>query len=120
MSETIERSNQLVEIIPPDKPIRRRPPNAGIGRKKGVPNKLTADVRALAQQYGPDSILGLAILAGIAKPVAHLPTVKPSKNDTTQALAMDKLLDRAYGKASQPLEHSVNESVENLLDRLGR
>lgn len=96
------------------------PPAAGMGRIKGVPNKTTADVRALAQQYGPDAILGLAIKAGLAEPVERFPKIQPTTNDTAQVLAMDKIMDRAYGKASQPLEHSVNESMEGLLDRLGR
>lgn len=109
---------------PPPRPPKGFKPspasNVGKGRKKGVPNKVTADVRALAQKYGPDAILGLAILAGIEKAQKRLPTIKPATNETAQGMAMDKLLDRAYGKATQPLEHSVNESVENLLDRLGR
>lgn len=91
-----------------------------MGRKPGSLNKTTKDVRALAQKYGPDAILGLAILAGIEKPQKRLPTIKAATNETAQGMAMDKLLDRAYGKATQPLEHSVNESVEGLLDRLGR
>ena len=34
----------------------------GAGRKKGVPNKATADVRELARKYGPDSMEELARL----------------------------------------------------------
>lgn len=97
-----------------------RPPNAGKGRPKGVPNKTTADVRALAQKYGPDCILGLAIMAGLAPPQKRLPTLKPALTEAVKERCLDSLMDRAYGKATQPLEHSVNESVENLLDRLGR
>lgn len=91
----------------------------GAGRKKGIPNKASGDVRKLAQQYGPDAILGLAIMAHLAKPLKRL-DIKPAETETVQRGAMSDLLDRAYGKATQPLEHSVNESVENLLDRLGR
>lgn len=96
------------------------PPNAGKGRKRGSKNKITFDVRKMAQKYGPDGILALAIQAGLAKPLKRLPDVKPASNENTLQGAVDKLLDRAYGKASQPLEHSVNESVEGLLDRIGR
>ncbi len=96
------------------------PPNAGKGRVKGVPNKVTADVRALAQQFGPDAILGLAIMAGLAPTAQHLPNVKLAETEPVRRGCMDDVLDRAYGKATQPLEHSVNESMEGLLDRLGR
>ena len=102
--------------------VGRKPgsPKTGGGSRKGRPNKATADVRRLAQQYGPDAILGLAIMAGIAKPVKRLDTIKPAETEPVKRGAMSDLLDRAYGKATQPLEHSVNESMEGLLDRLGR
>lgn len=50
------------EIIPP---ARRLPPNAGKGRKKGVPNKVTADLKgmvldALKQAGGVDYLVWLA------------------------------------------------------------
>lgn len=92
----------------------------GAGRKPGIPNKASGEVRALAQQYGPDAVLGLAIMAGLAKPLKRLPKIKEAEAEHVRRGCMDDLLDRAYGKATQPLEHSVNESVENLLDRLGR
>lgn len=96
------------------------PPNAGKGRPKGVPNKASGEVRRLAQKYGPDAILGLAIVSGLAKPVKRLADIKPASSDTAQVSAMDKLLDRAYGKAAQPMEHTVDETFESILDRLGR
>lgn len=94
--------------------------NVGKGRKKGVPNKVGRDVRALAQQYGPDALLGLAIMAGLTKPVKHLPAIKVSENDQVRKSAADSVLDRAYGKPSQPMEHTVDETFESILDRLGR
>lgn len=105
---------------PPPAPKGTRPPNAGKGRVKGVPNKVTADVRALAQQFGPDAILGLAVLAGLRPAIKRLPNIKPATNETAQGMAMDKLLDRAYGKATQPMQHTVDETFESILDRLGR
>jgi hypothetical protein len=111
----------------PSPPPKRRgapkgtmPPNAGKGRPKGSKNLVSHDVRALAQKYGPDCILGLAIMAGLAPVIKRLPQIKPASNETVRERCMDSLMDRAYGKATQPLEHSVNESVEGLLDRLGR
>lgn len=95
------------------------PPNAGKGRPKGVPNKASGDVRRLAQLYGPDAILGLAIMAGLAKPIKRLP-IKPAQTEPVQRGCMDSLLDRAYGKPTQPMEHTVDETFESILDRLGR
>jgi hypothetical protein len=83
-----------------------RPPAAGIGRKPGVPNKLHADVRAQAQSFGPDAIRKLAEMGGL------IPGVKPATPNATQAYALDKLLDRAYGKA--PQAHSLEGDGELL------
>lgn len=109
---------------PPPRPPKGFKPspasNVGKGRKKGVPNKVGKEVRALAQQYGPDAVLGLAIQAGLAKPNKRLPDLKLAATDGVQQSAIDKLLDRAYGKASQPVEHTADESWEAMLDRLGR
>jgi hypothetical protein len=88
-----------------------RPPNAGIGRKPGVPNKLTRDVRELAQQYGPDAVYGLAIIAGLAEPSERFPGIRLAETESVQKGAMETLLDRAYGKASQPLEHGAEGMV---------
>lgn len=46
-------------------PIKRRPPAAGMGRKKGVPNKVTGNIRAaIAEAFeragGVDYLVGLA------------------------------------------------------------
>lgn len=93
-------------------------PNPGGGRKKGSLNKVTRDVRALAQEYGPSSIRGLAVLAGLAPP-AKGSQEKRSENAQVRKAAMDSLLDRAYGKPSQPMEHTVDETFESILFRLG-
>jgi enoyl-[acyl-carrier-protein] reductase (NADH) len=62
------------------------------GRKPGTPNKVTADVRALAQQYGADAI---SILHCIAKSIDTPAAARVS--------ACKELLDRGYGKAPQPM-----------------
>lgn len=102
--------------------VGRKPgtPKTGGGSRKGIPNKASGDVRRLAQQYGPDAILGLAILAGVAKPIKRLPNIKPAETEPVKRGAMDSLLDRAYGKPSQPMEHTIDETFESILDRLGR
>lgn len=67
------------------------------GRTAGTPNKTQREDKILAQKYGPKSIEGLAELAGF-----H-PKKKGSENDQVRLSAMEKLLDRAYGKPTQPI-----------------
>jgi hypothetical protein len=72
------------------------------GRKKGVPNKATAEIKSVAQLYGKEAIeLLVSLMRG---------------DDAEVALkAANALLDRAYGKPAQaiigdpekPLEHNV-------------
>lgn len=70
------------------------------GRVKGVPNKMTADIRALAQEYGPAAIQTLAQIM----------------QDTEQAAparvaAARELVDRGYGKAVQQTEISGKDGA---------
>ena len=69
---------------------------AGAGRKSGIPNKNTAEIRAVAQSYGPAAIAALAELAGLA-PGAR------AEAETARISALKELLDRAYGRATLPL-----------------
>ena len=64
------------------------------GRQKGVLNKSTQDIKALASEYGPAVITELARLATDAV------------NEQTRVSACKEILDRVYGKASQAIEHS--------------
>ncbi len=59
------------------------------GRKKGTPNKATADVKALAQQYAPAALKELARLSSEAE------------SEQARVSACREILDRAYGKAPQ-------------------
>lgn len=70
--------------IPP-----KRKGNPGAGRPKGSQNKATKDVAALAQNYGPDAIKKLWIIA------------QTSESDAAKVAAIKELLDRAYGKSKQ-------------------
>lgn len=62
------------------------------GRQKGTPNKVTADVRELAQKYGPQA---LEVLSSIMMDEEKPPAARVS--------AAKEILDRAYGKAPQPV-----------------
>lgn len=64
----------------------------GAGRPKGRPNKVTADVRALAQEYGAEAIEKLAKL------------MNEAESEQAQIAAAKELLDRGYGKSSQAVE----------------
>jgi hypothetical protein len=76
------------------KPGRHGGRREGAGRKLGVPNKATADIKALARDYGPAAIRQLAELAGL--------TSRPGvPNVAVRVAAMKELLDRGYGKATQ-------------------
>ena len=57
------------------------------GRKLGVPNKATAEIRALAREHGPDVI----------KELAHL--AKEAQSEQARISACNALLDRAYGRS---------------------
>src|SRR5262245_7890914 len=74
----------------------RRP---GSGRKKGTPNKVTAEIKELAQKYGPEAIAELARLATKAE------------SEAARVAAIRELLDRGYGRAVQPIEGSVTYGV---------
>ena len=66
------------------------------GRQKGTPNKATAEIRSLAQAYGPAAIAALAQLAGL--------TDEPgAEAEATRVVAIKELLDRAYGRAILPV-----------------
>jgi hypothetical protein len=62
----------------------------GPGRSKGVPNKATAEIKALAQVYGPAAI---DVLVGIMTSVDQPPPARVA--------AAKELLDRGYGKSKE-------------------
>jgi hypothetical protein len=59
------------------------------GRKKGTPNKATADIKALALQYTPLSFKALAEI------------IEHGQSESARVSAIALLWDRAYGKAAQ-------------------
>ena len=69
---------------------------SGQGRPKGVPNKATADIKAIAQPYGPAAIALLAEMSGLVPGIRAEP-------DAVRVAALRELLDRGFGKATQPI-----------------
>lgn len=65
----------------------------GAGRKKGVRNKVTADVKAIAQQYGQEAITALVEIA-----------ISSDAPAAARVSAANALLDRGYGKPAQSVE----------------
>ncbi len=69
------------------------------GNPNGRP-KVVFEIRDLAQQYGPAAIAKLAEMAGLAPGT-------PAEAETTRVAAIKELLDRGYGRATQPLSSDV-------------
>ena len=65
---------------------------AGSGRRKGTPNKIGRDIRAIAQTYTAEAIETLVGVMRDAKAPAQART-----------MAADRLLDRAWGKPAQTI-----------------
>lgn len=64
----------------------------GAGRPKGRRNKVTAEVKSIAQRYGEEAITNLVeIMRDVAVPPA------------ARVAASKEILDRAYGKSTQPI-----------------
>ena len=70
----------------------------GAGRPKGQRNKITADIKVIAQQYGEEAITALVeiIRDGEAPPAARV-------------AASREILDRAYGKSHQSVDHTSTD-----------
>lgn len=65
------------------------------GRKAGVPNKVTREIKELAQQYGAEALETLVEIMRSKR------AAKPAR-----VSAANIVLDRAYGKPAQAIEHS--------------
>ncbi len=78
------------------------------GRVAGTPNKATADIKAAARVHGAEAIELLWTLA------------RTSETDGTRVAAIKEILDRGYGKASQPIDGDGNggpivQRIENVI-----
>lgn len=61
------------------------------GRKRGVPNKVTVEIRAIARLHGEAAVKELVRL------------MTKSKSEMARIAAAKEILDRGYVKATQPL-----------------
>jgi hypothetical protein len=61
------------------------------GRQKGVPNKATADIKALAQKHGAEAIDTLVSI------------MRNGDSDKARGTAARDLLDRGYGRPAQAI-----------------
>jgi hypothetical protein len=80
------------------------------GRVAGTPNKATAEVKALAREYGPVAIERLAELAGLWD------GIPPAANAHGQIAALRELLDRNYGRPVQPLSWDPDEPIQVVIN----
>lgn len=69
------------------------------GRQKGTPNKVTADIKALAQEHGPSAIATIISI------------MNSGENDGVRLAAAKELIDRGYGKAVQAIEADVQGNL---------
>jgi len=67
------------------------PGKPGPGRPPGARNKITSEIKALAQVHGAIAVAELARLATKAE------------SEAARVAAIKELLDRGYGKATQPI-----------------
>lgn len=86
--------------------VRKKAPTRGSkpgerrgGRQKGTPNKSTAEIKAIAREYGEAAVRRLAEKAGLLEHEG----IVPADTDAAQIAAIKELLDRGYGKATQPI-----------------
>ena len=79
---------------------------SGQGRPKGALNKHTADIKRLAQQYGPRAIMALAELAGLEQN-----DLLPQPSEWARVAAIKELLDRGFGKANQVVSNDPDNPL---------
>lgn len=87
---------------------RRGGPREGAGRKPGSRSQTTIDGQKIAQQWGPAAIEAAAKLAGLIKAKDGTPDGMAA-SEAVRASALNIIIDRAFGKAAQPLNHGDNE-----------
>jgi hypothetical protein len=81
-----------------------------MGRPAGIPNKASGAVKEVAQRFGLDAIQRLADLAGLGAPGAK------AESETAQIVAIKELLDRGYGKATQPISGEDGGAIQIIVE----
>ena len=77
------------------------------GRRKGTPNKATAEVREEAQKYTVEALEGLAQIA------------RTGDTDATKVAAWKAILDRGHGRPAQAVAVNVaDNSLAALMARI--
>lgn len=80
--------------------------NAGKGRPKGALNKATHDVKEAARIHGPRA---LEVLSSLMESAA---------NEAARIAACKEILDRAYGKATQPIANEEGKAfILQMIER---
>ena len=72
------------------------------GRRRGTPNKVTAEIREYAQQYTVEALEGLAQIA------------RNSTSDAARVAAWNALLDRGHGKPIQGVDLGVQVEITSI------
>lgn len=70
------------------------------GRKKGVRNKATGEIKAICRQYGPAMVRALVRIA------------TASTSPQARVAAIKEILDRGYGKTAQPITGEDGGPIE--------
>ncbi|TAJ89722.1 hypothetical protein [Reyranella sp.] len=76
------------------------------GRVKGVPNKATAQLKALAQKHTSEALKTLASI------------MKGGDSDSARVAAAKELLDRGYGKPAQAIVGGDEDSQPIRIARI--
>lgn len=93
----------MIEKPENSKQSKRGGKRPGSGRPKGARNKVTAEIRELAQPYAPEAITTLTRI------------MRRGESDAARVAAAKEILDRAFGKAAQTV-HSTGESVRYVIE----
>ena len=78
------------------------------GRKKGVPNKISRELRAAAAEYTEEALAAIVRIARGKRVPAE-----------AQLKAWGMILDRAHGKPVQTHNHNA-EAITSLILQMGR
>ena len=87
--------------------VRKPAGNRGQGRKPGVPNKATRELREIAQKYTPAAMKELARL------------MTQAESEAARVAAIKEMFDRGYGKAAQALTGEGGEGPVSLIVATG-